>query len=117
MPHFIIDCSANIVNRVTEDMLLNLVYEAAKASGLFIRNDIKVRVNAYSNFLMDGTKDDFIHVFGHILEGRSASEKSTLSKSIVTALVTLLPDVRFIAMNVSEFEKATYCNRDMIVPV
>jgi 5-carboxymethyl-2-hydroxymuconate isomerase len=117
MPHFIIDCSKNIVNRVTEDVLLNLVHETAKASGLFIRGDIKVRVNAYSNFLVDGTTTDFIHVFGHVLEGRSTEQKAALSQSIVKVLVALLPDVTFIAMNVSEFEKATYCNRDMMTPM
>jgi 5-carboxymethyl-2-hydroxymuconate isomerase len=117
MPHFIIDCSTNIVNRVTEDVLLNLVHETAKASGLFIRGDIKVRVNAYSHFLVDGTKADFIHVFGHVLEGRTTEQKAALSKSIVKVLMELLPDVPFIAMNISEFEKATYCNRDMITLV
>jgi 5-carboxymethyl-2-hydroxymuconate isomerase len=114
MPHFIIDCSENIVHSVTEDVLLNLVHDTAKASGLFIRGDIKVRVNTYSNFLVDGTRADFIHVFGHVLEGRTTEQKAALSKSIVAVLVALLPDVPFIAMNVSEFEKATYCNRDMI---
>jgi 5-carboxymethyl-2-hydroxymuconate isomerase len=114
MPHFIIDCSQNIVNRVTEDVLLNLVHETAKASELFIRGDIKVRVNAYSSFLVDGAKTDFIHVFGHVLEGRSTEQKAALSESIVKALSKLLPEVSFIAMNVSEFGKATYYNKDMI---
>lgn len=114
MPHFIIDCSASIVNRVTEDVLLNLIHETAKASGLFIRGDIKVRVNAYSRFLVDGTATDFIHVFGHILEGRSTEQKANLSHSIVKALAELLPDVPFIAMNIYEFELATYCSKNMI---
>ncbi len=114
MPHFIIDCSANILTKTSETDLLELVYETTKASGLFVRGDIKVRVNAYKKFLVDSTQTDFIHVFGHVLEGRTIEQKAELSRSVVKALTGLLPDVKFIAMNVAEFEKATYYNRDML---
>ena len=35
MPHFIIDCSANILARVQEQKILTTIFEATRSSGLF----------------------------------------------------------------------------------
>ncbi len=70
MPHFIIDCSSNILSNVSESEILKAVLEAADATTLFAKEDIKVRVNAYKEFEVGGKKTNFIHVFGYILEGR-----------------------------------------------
>jgi len=48
------------------------------------------------------------------MEGRTTGQKAGLSKRIIAKLKSLFPDVPVVSMNVSEFEKATYCNRDMI---
>lgn len=48
------------------------------------------------------------------MEGRTATQKADLSRRIVTVLRAMFPDVPVISMSIREFEKATYCNRDMI---
>jgi 5-carboxymethyl-2-hydroxymuconate isomerase len=111
MPHFIIDCSSNILSNVFESEILKAVLEAADATTLFAKEDIKVRVNAYKEFEVGGKKTDFIHVFGYILEGRTAEQKAKLSRNVVEILTTMFPDVKFIAMSVDEFALAGYCNR------
>jgi 5-carboxymethyl-2-hydroxymuconate isomerase len=114
MPHFIIDCSANILAQVSEEEILHAVHNSTDASGLFVKEDIKVRVNPYKTFAVGGTKTDFIHVFGYILEGRTAVEKVALLKDVVKTLTALFPAVEFIAMSVDEFAIAGYCNRHML---
>lgn len=111
MPHFIIDCSSNILSDVSESEILEAVFEAADATTLFTREDIKVRVNAYKEFGVGGKKTDFIHVFGYILEGRTAEQKAKLSKNVVEVLTAMFPAVKFIAMSVDEFAIAGYYNR------
>jgi len=59
-------------------------------------------------------RESFIHVFAHIMQGRKTEQKANLSKQIVTKLVDLFPDIPNIAMNISDFEKITYCNRAML---
>jgi 5-carboxymethyl-2-hydroxymuconate isomerase len=59
-------------------------------------------------------REDFIHVFAHIMQGRTTEQKANLSRAIVSKLVTLFPEISNIAMNISDFEKATYCNRTML---
>ncbi|MBC9797689.1 5-carboxymethyl-2-hydroxymuconate Delta-isomerase [Sinomicrobium weinanense] len=114
MPHFIIDCSANILTRMPEPEILTAVFDAANASGLFTEEDIKVRINPYVRYEVGGKKTDFIHVFGYILEGRTKEEKADLSQRIVKTLTGLFPDIEFIASSVDEFTKAGYCNRHLL---
>ena len=86
----------------------------ANASGLFEESDIKVRVNPFDTYAAGGGRDDFIHTFAWIMEGRSIEQRAALSKAIVTELATMFPRLSRIAVNVAEFERATYFNRAML---
>ncbi len=117
MPHFVIECSKNLFEKVSPEEVLREVYECAESSNLFAKKGvggIKVRIKTYDDFLTVGTKDDFIHVFGNIMEGRTIEQKSKLSKLIVSKLKSMFPVVSIISMNIQEFEKTTYANRSTV---
>lgn len=84
------------------------------STGLFVESEIKVRINPFSYYNNGNSLNDFIHVFGYIMEGRDTDQKSQLSKAIVTSLNTILPEVPVISINIKDFEKATYFNKTMI---
>ncbi len=116
MPHFVIDCSQTIFEIQSPINMLWAVHEEANNSDLFDEADIKVRLNPYSkDYLVGGKQENFIHVFADIMEGRSEEQKANLSRNIVKRLKSMFKDVSFIAMNVNDFEKATYCNKNMIL--
>ncbi|MDC2887984.1 5-carboxymethyl-2-hydroxymuconate Delta-isomerase [Psychrosphaera algicola] len=115
MPHFVIDCSKNVLAQHDEKSVISGVHKVAFSTGLFDEGDIKVRVNAFDTFLVGAQTSDFIHVFAHIMEGRNIDQKAMLSHEIVKHLVSLFPSVNNIAMNIYDFEKATYCNRAMLI--
>ena len=114
MPHFILDCSETILDEYSEEQLLAQIHAVAQATGLFDEDDIKVRVNPYKVYSVGNKKQDFIHVFGYIMQGRSIEQKADLSKRVVQKLALLFPKIPRIAMSVHDFEKATYCNREML---
>lgn len=114
MPHFVIECSGPVLQLKPAEEILQTVYETAVASGLFAIADIKARIRPYDRYITAGTDANFLHVFGHIMEGRSVEQKATLSRQMVTRLNALLPEVPVISMNIVDFEKATYCNKKMI---
>ncbi|WP_158838518.1 5-carboxymethyl-2-hydroxymuconate Delta-isomerase [Polaribacter sp. L3A8] len=114
MPHFILDCSENILELREPRKVLEAVFETAFSTGLFDRDEIKVRLNPFKHSLVQSEAADFIHVFGNIMEGRTDEQKSDLSYAIVATLTTLFPKVPVISMNVREFENASYCNKTMI---
>jgi len=117
MPHFVIDCSENILNLKSPEEIIQTVYDTAESTGLFDITDIKVRINPFKYYSVANTQDDFIHVFAHIMEGRNATQKSNLSNKIVSQLNTLFPNVPIISMNIVDFEKASYCNKSMVAPI
>jgi 5-carboxymethyl-2-hydroxymuconate isomerase len=116
MPHFVIDCSRNVLNITTADEIMQAVYEAAESTKLFKENDIKIRINPFEHYKLGEGKSSFLHIFGNIMEGRTTEQKENLSRLILKTLNTILPDVSILSINISEFELATYCNKAMLDP-
>ena len=114
MPHFVIDCSAQIIKLKSPQEIIQKVYDSANATGLFVPEEIKVRISPYQYYTTGNTDDDFIHIFANIMEGRNTSQKAKLSRLIITELKNMFPHVPIISMNIRDFEKATYCNKSMI---
>lgn len=114
MPHFVIDCSENILNLKSPEEIMQAVYDTAESTGLFDIGDIKVRINPFQYYNIGNTQDDFIHIFANIMEGRTTDQKSSLSHKIIGQLKTLFPEVPILSINIRDFEKATYCNKSMV---
>ena len=114
MPHFVIDCSENIIKIKSPKEIIQKVYDTAESTDLFDQGDIKVRINSFEYYNIGNTKDDFIHVFANIMEGRTVSQKKNLSERIITELKSMFSEVPIISMNIRDFEKATYCNKSMV---
>ena len=114
MPHFVVDCSASVLSTHDEGTINEQIHIVANSTGLFDENDIKVRVNPFKNYIVGNRQEDFIHVFSNIMEGRTTDQKANLSKVIVKKLAEMFPQVPNIAINVRDFEKATYCNKSML---
>jgi 5-carboxymethyl-2-hydroxymuconate isomerase len=108
------DCSESVFDSHQEDVIIEQIHLVANNSGLFDETDIKVRINPYKKYSVGNKREEFIHIFAHIMQGRTSMQKADLSQQVVTKLVSLFPDIPNIAMNVSDFEKATYCNRAML---
>lgn len=114
MPHFVIDCSKNILKIKSPEIIMKKVFDIAKSTNLFHAHEIKVRINSYQHYIIGNSQDNFIHVFTNIMEGRTISQKKELSNKIVNGLNLMFPDVPIISMNIQNFEKATYFNKEMI---
>ena len=114
MPHFVIDCSENIIKIKSHKEIIQKVYDTAESTDLFDKGDIKVRINPFEYYNIGNTKDDFIHVFANIMEGRTTSQKKNLSEKIIAELKFMFPEVPIISINIRDFEKATYYNKSMV---
>jgi 5-carboxymethyl-2-hydroxymuconate isomerase len=114
MPHFVIDCSENILSLKSPKEIMQAVYDTAESTGLFDQGDIKVRINPFQYYNIGNTEDDFIHIFANIMEGRTTDQKSNLSNKIISQLKVMFPEVPILSINIRDFEKATYCNKSMV---
>ena len=114
MPHFIVDCSQGLLEIHDQESIIARVHRAANSTGLFEESDIKVRVNPFETYAVGGGREDFIHTFAWIMQGRNVEQRAALSKAIVGALAEMFPGLDRIAANIAEFERATYFNRAMM---
>ena len=114
MPHFVIDCSENIIKIKSPKEIIQKVHDTAESTGLFDKGDIMVRINPFEYYNNGNTLEDFIHIFANIMEGRTVSLKKNLSERIITELKSMFSDVPIISINLRDFEKATYCNKSMV---
>lgn len=114
MPHFVIHCSENVLELRSPEEIMQEVFNAAVSANLFDIAEIKVRITAFKYYNTGNSKDDFIHIFGNIMEGRNTIQKSNLSRKIVGKLKSMFPEVPILSINIRDFEAATYFNRSMI---
>jgi 5-carboxymethyl-2-hydroxymuconate isomerase len=117
MPHFIIECSEDVLSLKTPEEIMQAVYEVAEATGLFAKNDIKVRLMPYKYYKLGETKKDFIHIFGNIMEGRSNTQKADLSRRVIERLNEIFPSISILSMDIIDFDLSTYCNKSLINPL
>jgi len=114
MPHFVIDCSENILTLKSPKQIIQKVYDTVESTDLFDKGDIKVRINPFEFYNIGNTQNDFIHIFANIMEGRTVAQKKKLSDRIITELKFMFPDIPIISINIRDFEKATYSNKSMV---
>ena len=117
MPHFVIHCSENVLKHHSAEAILQAVYEVAEATQLFKEGDIKVRLYPFRYYQLGKNKDEFIHVFAHIMEGRTTEQKANLSKKVIERVNEMFPEIPVLSINISEFELATYSNKSLINPL
>src|SRR5688572_13000957 len=114
MPHFVVDCSQEILRIHDEESIIARLHRVVNSSGLFEEADIKIRVRPFGIYAVGGERQDFIHTFAWIMQGRSVQQRAALSKAIVGELAGMFPLLPRIAVNSAEFEQATYFNRAML---
>ena len=78
MPHFVMDCSESVLISLSEEFVIEQIHIAANSTGLFDEGDIKVRLNPFVKFSVGNEREDFIHVFAHMMQGLPYSQSSTI---------------------------------------
>ncbi|HEY6162234.1 MAG TPA: 5-carboxymethyl-2-hydroxymuconate Delta-isomerase [Bacteroidia bacterium] len=114
MPHFIIDCSENVLKHQEPGSIIQCIFDEANATRLFKKGDIKVRMIPFRHFTVGGTQKDFIHIHAHIMGGRSTEKKNDLARRIITKLKEMFPYVPVISIDVRDIDPQTYCNKTMV---
>lgn len=88
MPHIIIECSANLGDRVDYDELVRTVHEAALETGVFPIGGTRTRLAPRERFrIADGEPENaFAHAVLRIGEGRDAATKKAAGSHVFAAL-------------------------------
>jgi len=111
MPHVIIEHAHEVAGEIDINSLIGAVHEATFGSGLFTEYDIKTRALEYRNHQTGQTRDSFVHVAVHLLDGRSEAHKSMLSRTVLARIEPLLPQVVSVGVEICDMHRASYVKR------
>ena len=111
MPHCIVDYSSDVADQVDIEVLMAAVHQGAMDSGLFPEYDIKTRAIAFDQHRTGQTRDSFVHVAVHLLDGRSDEQKTALSEAVLAQIEPLLPDVVSVGVEICDIHRASYRKR------
>ncbi len=111
MPHVIIEHSEDVAGQIAIDDLIGAVHDATMSSGLFPEYDIKTRAIAYQHHRTGQTRDSFVHVALHLLDGRSDEQKCELSETILAVIEPLLSKIVSVGIEIIDIHRASYRKR------
>ncbi|WP_242698783.1 5-carboxymethyl-2-hydroxymuconate Delta-isomerase [Alteromonas sp. 5E99-2] len=108
VPNFIIEYSESLTEQVSEETLMDKVFEGAKASGHFPPEAIKIRLEPRKGYRLHDKQKDFLHVHAHILSGRTDEQKTEISTATITPLKTLSLESVFVSVEIVDIHRASF---------
>ena len=95
MPHFHVDYSANLEERLQISSLLTVLRDAAMETGIFPLAGIRIRATACNHWIIaDGNPDHaFLDISIRLRAGRSAEAKKQATERIFAAAEAFCADV------------------------
>jgi 5-carboxymethyl-2-hydroxymuconate isomerase len=111
MPHCVIEYSEGVDDAVDIDALVAAVHAGALESDLFPEYDIKTRAVGYRHHRTGQTRDSFVHVTVHLLDGRSDAQKAMLSEKVLARIEPMLPQVVSVGVEIVDMHRASYRKR------
>lgn len=108
MPHVVVDYSANLSAAVKEKQLLKKLHKVMLESTLFSADAVKLRSQAFEEYLLPEGKEEFLHVNAAILEGRPDDKRALLSDALFAVIQSSMPQTAQLSVNIHEMDALTY---------
>lgn len=111
MPHIVIEYSTDGHAGFDAAAVMRALHEAAAGTGVVQAADLKIRMVAFADYLVAGTRDGFCHVSLYLLEGRTPEQKVLLSEALRAAMVALLPETKSLSVDIRDMDATAYKKR------
>jgi 5-carboxymethyl-2-hydroxymuconate isomerase len=91
--------------------VLLAIHRAAAATGVVKAEDLKIRAQAFHDYLVAGQDRSFFHVTLYMLAGRTSQQKELLSVEIRKTLVELLEEIYSLSVDIRDMDPDAYKKR------
>jgi len=108
MPNFIIEYSEPLSQQIDPEILMDKVFTGAKNCGHFPSEAIKLRTQSRTGFRLHGKQQDFLHISGHILSGRTDEQKTEISHAIMAQLKDLGLSSVFVSVEIVDIHRSSF---------
>ncbi len=111
MPHFVVEYSENLAQKINMPNMLQGVFDVAVASQLFVPEAIKVRAMSFTEYHLADQAQGFIHIQCKILSGRTPEQQQSLSRELFDYLGQYPLEAISLTVEVLTMDKASYQKR------
>jgi 5-carboxymethyl-2-hydroxymuconate isomerase len=111
MPHLVIEYSDGALDGSGVSELMEQLFETAWRTGVMKAEDVKIRARAYSDFLVAGKRDSFVHLSVYLLAGRTPEQKVELSTRLRHTMTEQCPDVTSLSVDIRDMDPIAYKKR------
>lgn len=104
MPHLVLEYSHNLTHTFDSSKLLMELHQEVVGSELFATQDIHIRSQDYTQYLVAGRMTSFVHLAVVIEPRHDFGEKKRLSNALLTVLAKTFPTVEHVDVETREAE-------------
>jgi 5-carboxymethyl-2-hydroxymuconate isomerase len=110
MPHIICHYSTGQEMAPISEVMMAL-HLAAASTGVVKAEDLKIRAQAFDDYLVAGKRQSFFHVSFYLLAGRTPQQKEALSVELRSTLSRLLENTHSISIDIRDMDPDAYKKR------
>jgi 5-carboxymethyl-2-hydroxymuconate isomerase len=110
MPHVVCHYSARQEMPPISEVMMAL-HHAAASTGIVKAEDLKIRAQAFEDYLVAGKIQSFFHVSLYLLAGRTPQQKESLSLALRSTLSELLENTHSISVDIRDMDPDAYKKR------
>ncbi|MCE0559006.1 hypothetical protein [Motilimonas sp. 1_MG-2023] len=104
MPHLVLEYSHNLTHTFDSAKLLMELHQEVVSSELFASQDIHIRSQDYSQYLVGGRLASFVHLAVVVEPRHDFGEKKRLSNALLAVLAATFPKVEHVDVETREAE-------------
>lgn len=108
MPHIVLEYSADSIDDAQLNYALKHCFDACIEFDCIRPLSLKLRAHAVLNAYYGNQADSFVHVTAHLLKGRTVERKAAISKTILDSIMTSLPHIDAVSVDVLEMDGDVY---------
>lgn len=111
MPHLVIEYAQSLDAVLDRQRLMSKLSAAVAETGIAQRKDLKVRMMAYSEFMLNDGSVSFIHLTLSLLEGRTPDQKETLAIVCRDVIDHCCPEADAVSVDIHDMDPGAYKKR------
>lgn len=108
MPHLIVEFAHDLADADHILSLIDAVHQAALMTGLFKESHIKTRAIPIENYRTGAGHEPFVHAQLRIKSGRTAEQKTNLSRAVLAAICEQKLPAAVVTVEVVDIDRASY---------
>jgi 5-carboxymethyl-2-hydroxymuconate isomerase len=111
MPHIVVEISEDLQPKLYNKKFIEELHQIGLDTQVFKEEAIKVKILPVGQYLCGGKKEPFVHIDIYLFAGRPKELQKSISTQFLDFLITELPDITHLSVDLRERNPDIYQKR------